>query len=159
MQFSITWLIISWRQKDIWKSNEKCAIRQVQDIFHVQNRVCHNKAGAYSTRDKRFPRIHYMCVVIHIENYWYLSGALPRLSRSGNKYILVFIDILSIPSWCIDENCRVITLIFEKYDNLPPCLGNYALFSLPPIFATILYTYPLRYIIYLRERSGNIISN
>ena len=59
----------------------------------------------------------------------------------------------------IDENYRVITLILKKYGNLPLCLENYALFSLPPIFTTILYTYPLRCIIYLGELSGNIISN
>ena len=47
----------------------------------------------------------------------------------------------------------------KKYGNLPLCLENYALFSLPPIFTTILFTYPLRYIIYLGEPSGNIISN
>ena len=59
----------------------------------------------------------------------------------------------------IDENYRVITLILKKYGNLPLCLENYALFSLPPIFTTILYTYPLRYIIYLEEPLGNIIKN
>ena len=59
----------------------------------------------------------------------------------------------------IDENYRVITLILKKYGNLPLCLENYALFSLPPIFTTILFTYPLRYIIYLGEPLGNIISN
>ena len=48
---------------------------------------------------------------------------------------------------------------FEKYVNLPLCLENYAIFSLPPIFTTILYTYPLIYITYLEEPSGNIISN
>ena len=42
----------------------------------------------------------------------------------------------------INENYRVITLILKKYGNLPLCLENYALFSLPPIFTTILYTYP-----------------
>ena len=57
----------------------------------------------------------------------------------------------------IDENYRVITLILKKYSNLPLCLENYALFLLPLIFTTILYTYPLRYIIYLWEPSGNII--
>ena len=59
----------------------------------------------------------------------------------------------------IYENYRVITLILEKYGNLPLCLENYALFSLPPIFTTILYAYPLRYIIYLGEPSGNTITN
>ena len=59
----------------------------------------------------------------------------------------------------IDENYRVITLIFKKYGNLPLCMENYALFSLPPIFTNILYTYPLRYITYLEEPSGNTISN
>ena len=48
---------------------------------------------------------------------------------------------------------------FEKYGNLPLCLENYALCSVPPIFTTILYTYPLRFIIYLEEPSGNIIMN
>ena len=59
----------------------------------------------------------------------------------------------------MDENYRLITLILKKYGNLPLCLDNYALFSLPPIFTTILYTYTLRYIIYLGEPSGNIFSN
>ena len=59
----------------------------------------------------------------------------------------------------IDENYRVITLIFKKYGNLPLCLENCALFSLPLIFTNILYTYSLRYIIYLGEPSGNIILN
>ena len=59
----------------------------------------------------------------------------------------------------IDENYRVITLIFKKYGNSPLYLENYALFSLPPIFTNILYTYPLSYIIYLGEPSGNIILN
>ena len=34
-------------------------------------------------------------------------------------------------SSCIDENYRVITLILKKYGNLPLCLKNYTLFSLP----------------------------
>ena len=59
----------------------------------------------------------------------------------------------------IDGNYRVITLIFTKYSNLPLCLDNYALFLLLPIFTNNLYTYKLRYIIYLGEPSGNIISN
>ena len=59
----------------------------------------------------------------------------------------------------IDENYRAITLILKKYGNLPLYLENYALFSLPPIFTTILYTYPLSYIIYLGEPLGSIISN
>ena len=48
-------------------------------------------------------------------------------------------------------NYRVITLIFTKYGNLPLCLDNYALFSLPPIFTNNLYTYTLSNIIYLGE--------
>ena len=67
--------------------------------------------------------------------------------------------ILEILLGGIDKNYRLITLILEKYGNLPLCLENYALFSLPPIFTTILYTYPLRNIIYLGEPSGDIISN
>ena len=59
----------------------------------------------------------------------------------------------------IDGNYRVITLIFTKYGNLPLYLENYALFSLPPIFTKGLYIYTLSYMIYLRETSGNIISN
>ena len=59
----------------------------------------------------------------------------------------------------IDGNYRVITLIFKKYGNLPLCLENYALFLLPPIFTTILYTYIFRYMINLGEPSGNILSN
>ena len=59
----------------------------------------------------------------------------------------------------IDENYQVITLILKKYGNLPLCLENYALFSLPPIFTTILYTYTLRNIVYLGEPSGNIITD
>ena len=61
--------------------------------------------------------------------------------------------------WSIDGNYRVITLIFKKYGNLPLCLENCALFSLPPMFTNILYTYIWRYIIYPGEPSGNIPSN
>ena len=66
-------------------------------------------------------------------------------------------QILGVQS--IDGNYRAITLILKKYGNLPLCLENYALFLLPPIFTNILYTYTLRYIIYIGEPSGNIISN
>ena len=59
----------------------------------------------------------------------------------------------------IDGNYRVITLIFNKYGNLPFSLENYALISLPPIFTNNLYTYTLSYITYLGEQSGDIISN
>ena len=59
----------------------------------------------------------------------------------------------------IDENYWLIILIFNKFGNLPLCLENCELFSLPPIFTNILYTYSLRYIIYLGEPLGNIISN
>ena len=59
----------------------------------------------------------------------------------------------------IDVNYRVITLLLKKYGNLPLCLENYVLFLLPPNFTTILFTYPLSYIIYLGEPSGNIISD
>ena len=59
----------------------------------------------------------------------------------------------------VDVKYQVITLILKKYGNLPLCLENYALFSLPTIFTTILYAYPLRHIIYLGEPSGNIILN
>ena len=59
----------------------------------------------------------------------------------------------------IDGNYRVITLIFTKYGNLPLCFENYALFSLPPIFTKILYTYLISNILYRGEPSGNIISN
>ena len=59
----------------------------------------------------------------------------------------------------IDGNYRVITLIFKKYGNLPLCLENYALCSLPPIFTNILYTYSLRDIIYIGEPSDSITSN
>ena len=59
----------------------------------------------------------------------------------------------------IDEHYWLITLIFKKYGNLPLRLENYVLFSLPTIFTNILYPYPLRYIIYLGEPSGNKISN
>ena len=48
---------------------------------------------------------------------------------------------------------------FKKYGNSPLYLENYALFLLPPIFTNILYTYPLSYMIYLGEPSGNIILN
>ena len=51
-------------------------------------------------------------------------------------------------------NYRLITLIFKKYGNLPLCLENCALFSLPPIFTNNLSTYTLRYIIYLGEPFG-----
>ena len=57
----------------------------------------------------------------------------------------------------VDGNYWVITLIFKEYGNLPLCLENYVLFQLPPIYTKKLYT--LRYIIYLGEPSGNIISN
>ena len=59
----------------------------------------------------------------------------------------------------IDGNYRVITLIFTKYGNLPLCLENYALFSLPPIKKKCIYTYALSNILYLGEPSGNIITN
>ena len=59
----------------------------------------------------------------------------------------------------IYENYRVITLILEKYGNLPLCLENCALFLLPLIFTNILYPYALMHIIYLGEPTGNIISN
>ena len=49
----------------------------------------------------------------------------------------------------IDENYWVITRILKKYGNLPLCLENCALFSLPLIFTSTLYTYPLRYVIFL----------
>ena len=55
----------------------------------------------------------------------------------------------------IDENYRVINIIFKIYGNLPLCLDNYALFLLPPIFKNKLYTYTFRNIIYLGEPSGN----
>ena len=45
-------------------------------------------------------------------------------------------------------------LTLKKYGNLPLCLENYALFSFPPIFTNILYTYTLRDIIYLGEPIG-----
>ena len=48
---------------------------------------------------------------------------------------------------------------FQKYGNLSLCLKNDTLFSLLPIFTKYIYTYTLRYIIYLRQPSGNIISN
>ena len=57
--------------------------------------------------------------------------------------------------WELPGNCSY----FQKYGNLPLYLDNYALFSLPPIFTNNLYTYTLRYIIYIVEPSGNIISN
>ena len=56
-------------------------------------------------------------------------------------------------------NYQVITFIFKKYGYLPLCLENYTLFLLLPIFTNNLYTYSLRYIIYLGEPSGNIILN
>ena len=36
----------------------------------------------------------------------------------------------------IDDNYRVITLFVKKHGNLPFCLENHELFSLPPIFIT-----------------------
>ena len=59
----------------------------------------------------------------------------------------------------IGMNYWLIALIFKKCANLPLCLENYALFSLPPIFTKTLYTYTLSNIFYLGEPSGNIISN
>ena len=59
----------------------------------------------------------------------------------------------------IDGAYRLITPIFKKYGNLPLCLTNYALFSLPPIFTKNIYTYTLSNIIYLGKPLGNIFSN
>ena len=65
----------------------------------------------------------------------------------------------SRPAICVlpdvDRNYRRITLIFKKYGDYPLCLEKYALFSLPPIFTNNLFTYTLRYIIYLGQPSGN----
>ena len=59
------------------------------------------------------------------------------------------VNVLLEEDYGIDGNYLVVTLIFTKYGNLPLCLDNYALFSLPLIFTTSLYTYPLSNIIYL----------
>ena len=91
--------------------------------------------------------------IFYCLNFIYQSSIcqenLPFLSAIPELYTVATADV----------NYRSITLILEKYGNLPLCLEKYALFSLPPNFTTILYTYPLSYIIYLGEPSGNIISN
>ena len=61
--------------------------------------------------------------------------------------------LVSISMVAIDGNYWLITLTFKKYGNLPLCMENYALFSLPSIFKSRLYTYASRYIIYLGESS------
>ena len=47
----------------------------------------------------------------------------------------------------------------KKNDNIPLYLKNYAIFLSPPIFTNNIYTYILRYMMYLGEPSGNIIKN
>ena len=59
----------------------------------------------------------------------------------------------------IDGNYWVITLIFTEYGNLPLCLDNYVLFSVPMIFTKYIYKYTLSDILYLGKPSGNIILN
>ena len=89
----------------------------------------------------------------HIRGYKWspaLSNSLLRLN---------FINFGLFVSGSIDETYWVITLMFKKYGNLTLCLENYALFSLPPIFTNILYTYPLSHIIHIGEPLGSIISN
>ena len=48
---------------------------------------------------------------------------------------------------------------FEKIWYFTPLFGELSIILVTPNFTNILYTYPLRYIIYLGEPSGNIISN
>ena len=81
------------------------------------------------------------------------------LSEGGALFVPELQRLQTIYPGAIDENYQVITLILKKYGNLPLCLEKYTLISLPPIFTNILYTYTLRYIIYLGEPSCNIISN
>ena len=80
------------------------------------------------------------------------------LSEGGALFVPELQRLQTLYPGAIDENHQVITLILKKYVNLPLYLENYALFLLPPIFANILYTYPLMYIIHLGEPSGNIVS-
>ena len=58
----------------------------------------------------------------------------------------------------IDDNYRVITLILKNM-VIYPFVWRIIDYSRYPNFMNILYTCPLRYIIYLGELLGNIISN
>ena len=64
-----------------------------------------------------------------------------------NNHVNININIIDLSpyGWELPGNYPY----FRKCGNLPLCLENYALFSLPPIFTNNLYTYTLRYIIYL----------
>ena len=99
-------------------------------------------------------------MIIHdINNNILVSGTS---SSCGYQDIYENLELCKEINICfggMDGNYRVITLIFKKNGNLPLCLENYALFWLPPTFTNNIYTYILRYIIYLGEPSGNIISN
>ena len=50
----------------------------------------------------------------------------------------------------IDKNYQVITFIFKTYGNLPLCLENYALFSLPPILPKKIHMYIKLYNLFRR---------
>ena len=69
-------------------------------------------------------------------SYWSLDSLLMKVLQSFcRKYLSIVSNVPGsrfLPPG-IDGNYRVITLIFTKYGNLPLCLENYALFSLPPI--------------------------
>ena len=93
--------------------------------------------------------------LIQLRDYLQINNFILEMKNSIQSLEPFYISLLS----SIDGNYRVITPIFKRYGNLPLFLDNYALFSLPLIFTNILYTYTLRYIIYLGEPSGNIISN
>ena len=65
-------------------------------------------------------------------------GVSPVITASHflAKVVALYFSLVTI-SRKIDGNYRVITLIFTKYGDLPLCLENYALFSLPPILQNI----------------------
>ena len=98
-------------------------------------------------------------VVLPFPEGWLISPSSDPLFTKNWAQEAASFTTTSYPLLTIDEHYWVITLIFKKYGILHLCLENYALFSVPPVFTTILYTYPLSYIIYLGEPSGNIISN
>ena len=102
-----------------------------------------NSLKRFCLRYGYYPELSKRVLISHLENIVVGNG-------------LACIMCLKCALACaIDGNYRVITLLFKKYGNLPLCLENYALFLLPLIFTNIFHTYPLMYIIYLGEPSGN----
>ena len=97
----------------------------------------------------------FCCEIAYSDSVYFLFGNLLTLTSELN-FLLTLTGLTTCKHrWELPGNYPY----FEKYGNLPLCLDNYALFSLPPIFTTILYTYPLRHILYLGEPSVNTISN